>query len=448
MPSRRALATFVVGLAACALGAPEARASGPELFGPDAASIGRAAASSASATDGSAAFLAPAGLAFGRGFGARALASYAHFALRANGKDAGPDDAGAAGIAIDADVPFEGALEGVLRFGLLASSPPGEALRVVTHAGNEPFFPHYDGRASRLVVVPAIAARLAPSIAVGVAADVLAGVSGPADVAPGASRDLEAHLDEEVTTVAAPIASLRVDPSERLHLALTWRARFAIPTRVTTTATIGGVPLVAHVEESEGAFDPARVVVACAFEPSERVGLELDATYARFSTWSGPLMRVEATLPGVYLVSSDRGAAFRDTITIRGAGTYALPLGGERALVLRAGGGFEPSILRPDAAQGVTNYLDGHRAIIAAGVGFEATGWLDAKWRLDLGAQAHLLGASSTTKTACTLAPCAPTTVAGPDPAHPSVGITDPGYPTLSSAGSVWVGAVSLGASR
>jgi hypothetical protein len=48
-------------------------------------------------------------------------------------------------------------------------------------------------------------------------------------------------------------------------------------------------------------------------------------------------------------------------------------------------------------------------------------------------------------KRACTSAPCPPGTVAGPDPANPSQGIDDPGFPRLTSGGALWTGSLGVG---
>jgi hypothetical protein len=69
--------------------------------------------------------------------------------------------------------------------------------------GTEPFFPYYDNRSQRLVLLPALGVRVSDRLALGASLNVLGGVKGPAQVLPGASGALESRIALRATTTVA-----------------------------------------------------------------------------------------------------------------------------------------------------------------------------------------------------------------------------------------------------
>jgi len=176
----------------------------------------------------------------------------------------------------------------------------------------------------------------------------------------------------------------------------------------------------------------------------DRLELELDASYAVWSAYKGPALGVRAELPGALLTSETSQNLFHDVPSVRAAASYAIDVGRRSEVVLRAGIGFEPSILS-GAPQGFTNFVDGPKILGGLGASLALRGVLPRTLRIAAGLGVTGVLATSLEKRACTALPCPEGTVAGPSAADPSKGITDPGYPTLTAGGALWAGSLGIG---
>jgi len=429
----------IVGLG----GVARASAFDVEGFGPT--GIAEVNARAARTDDGTATFYNPGGLALGRGYRVDVAPQLGLSALSAQGKTLALDSPFGVVVAFDATIPLEGALKDRIRFGYGGYFLPTAALRLITRAGDTPFFPYYDNRTQRLVALPALAVRILDNLGVGVGLNVLAGVSGPADVRPGASGAPESRIDEEATTVLAVNTGVRFDPVPPVHLAFVYRQRFAVRSLVDTTAEIGGVPLRAQFDVRQALYDPDTFVLGSSFDVG-RASFELDASYAIWSGYDGPYVRVEAELPGVAISSKLPDDLFRDVVSVRGAGTYRIGIGERSDVVLRLGAGLEPSILT-SAQQGRTNLVDGDKVLIGAGATLtlgRAAGSPSAI-RFGLGASSQIVGGYEQAKIACRAQPCPISTVVGPDGNDPGAGIQNRGYPKLTGSGSFWSASLGVG---
>jgi long-subunit fatty acid transport protein len=178
------------------------------------------------------------------------------------------------------------------------------------------------------------------------------------------------------------------------------------------------------------------------------VDLSLDATWARWSTWRGPFVRVTAELPLAGELEGQLPAVpWRDTFGVRLGAERALP----RGFAVRGGAGFETSPV-PARQPGVTNLLDGPKYTGALGLGWRSRDLGGRRLRIDLHVMAQVLGARTLAKTIA-----APGEDPAPfdalrdevrnDPAQPETlgaQISNPGYPTLDSGGQVFSGGMSL----
>jgi hypothetical protein len=429
---------------AVAVTAPSgARASAFEVIGFGPTAIAEAGARAARADDGTAAFYSPGGLALGEGVSVELAPTLGVSSLEAAGATRALDDPFGLALAFDATVPFEGALRDHVRVAFGGYFLTGGAMHLAVRPLREPTYPYFEQRTQRLVAIPSLAVRVARGVGVGLGANVLAGVRGPADVRDGASGAPEARIEEEVTTIAAANVGLRLDPAEGVRLALVYRQEMSVPARVTTTADVFGVPIDVDVDAGEALFDPHTFVLAASVDAG-RATLELDASLALWSRYAGPFAVVRAELPGVSIGSKPPAGLFRDIASLRGAASYRWPLRGASELVLRGGAGLEPSILR-DMPQGRTNLVDGDKVIAGAGATLVLRGSLPRTVRLGLGQGVQIVLPSELEKTACARAPCPEGTVFGPSAQRPAEGIDDPGFPQLSGGGTFWSFAASVG---
>lgn len=424
--------------------AEDARAGAFELFGVGPAGVAEVSARVARADDGSAAFYNPAGLAMGRGFVIELAPTFGVSALSAQGKRLPLADPFGSTLAIALPLPFEGAVAKRIRLGFAAYLPT-TLLHFIARPGTEPFFPYYDNRSQRLVLLPALGVRISDRLALGASLNVLGGVKGPAQVLPGASGALESRIALRATTTVALNVGLRFDLDERVRFGITFRQRFALPAVVSTRAEVAGVPIHVDVRTESALYDPLTLVVAGSFALGAAT-VELDASYARWSDWDGPYAAVTAQLPGVNLASDLPPHPGRDVVSLRGAAAYGLDLGARTRLELHGGAGFEPSMLK-SVRQGRTNLVDGDKVSLGLGAELrlrEPFARVRAL-RFGAGVGTQIVPPSTQEKRACAAFPCPADTVAGPDAGAPGVGIDNPGFPRLVGGGSLWSASLGLG---
>jgi hypothetical protein len=443
VPSPRCRARIVL-TALLVAGAPSlARAEAMSVFGHGPAGVAEVGARVARANDGSAAFYNPGGLALGTGYHAEAGTMGMLSGLSAAGKKRRIEDPFATQLALDADVPLEGPLEDRLRIGLAAHALPTRVLHLILRASETPQLPYYDNRTQRLAALPSLAVRLAPFLGIGFAIDTLAGLEGTVDLRAGASRTPEPRIDETAKTVMRPIVGVRLDPSSSVHVGLVFRGQFDLTLRTDSSASVGGVPLNVHAEKHHAMFDPATLTAGVAVDLSPRASVELDGSYLFWGRYLGPAFDVTASLPGVQAETPPSAKPFRDTFTVRGAGSFTVPVK-RHDVIVRGGLGYERSMMT-DERQGLTNWVDADKILAGAGATLVVRGALSGDLRVGLGVQAHVLPTRTFGKVACTAFPCAADTVSGPDATAPSSGITDPGYPKLKGGGVAGAAALSVG---
>ncbi len=446
MRATRWVAAIAATLASYVAAEGEARAGAFEVLGFGPTGVAEVNARAARAEDGSAAFYNPGGLAFGRGVSIELAPTLGISGLSAQGRSVGLEDPFGIAIALAVTVPLEGVLKDRIRLGFAGYLLPSGLLHLVARPGETPFFPYYDNRTQRLVVVPALAVKIADRLGIGVGVNVLGGVSGPAAVQPGASGAIESRLDLEATTRASVHAGVRFDLAPHVRVALAFRQRFAAPARVTTTAEIAGIPLAVSVGTESALFDPTALVLASSFELGA-ASFEIDATWSQWSAYEGPFVGVRASLPGLDIASKLPEGIARDVVSVRAAASYriGLGIGAGAELVLRAGAGAEPSMLKGQA-QGRTNLLDGDKILGGLGASLVLHDVLSVRAiRVGVGLGTQVVLATSQAKRACTALPCPADTVAGPDATDPSVGITNPGFPRLDGGGAFRAGSLGIG---
>lgn len=440
--ARRATIAAVL-VAGCLAGSRDVSASALDVYGFGPAGVAEINARSARADDGTAAFYNPGGLGLGRGYRVEVAPILGVSALRAQGEARPLEEPFGVALAIDATIPLEAPLKDRIRFGFGGYFLPASALRLIARPAEEPLFPYYENRTQRLVLLTAIAARITEGLGVGVALNMLAGVSGEADVRPRASGAPEPRIDVDAGARVAVNVGLRFDPAPHVRLALVYRQRFSIPSLVATTAEVGGVPLDVVVDVREALFDPHTIVVASSFDVG-RASVEIDASYSAWSSYEGPFVAVRAELPGVRVASDALPDLFRDVVSARAAATYRLDLGPRVELTARAGIGFETSMLT-SARQGRTNLVDGDKGLFGLGATLALRDLLPRTLRVGLGVGAQIVASYEQHKRACAAQPCPLDAVAGPDAADPGAGITNPGYPKLHAGGALLSASLGLG---
>lgn len=440
---RRAAA--LVGLVAAV--APRAAVANPiELFGFGSRHGAHAGAGVADVDDMAATWMNPAGLAAGRRTLTTGLLG-AVSNLRVEDRRLPLTQPGGGLFGVTLPAPLGGPLAGRVGLGLGMFVLPTSIVRVTARFPDEPFFPYYQGRAERLVIVPGVGVRLGGGWSVGLAANFLAGLAGGIEAGEGATRALEARVDEVVPAVARLVAGVSWRARRDLTVAAVYRQRFEVPFATSAKTEVAGEPIDLDLSAS-GQFSPHQVALGATWRPPGGA-VHLDLGYARWSTYPGPFVEVGSALPLVGQLAAELPAVpWRDTVSARLAGDWDA----SSRVRLRAGYGFETSPV-PTEQPGVTNLLDGPKHTVGLGVGLAWPEALGGKGlRLELHGQAQLVGARSIAKTI--LPPGAPggsfdglrdeVTDDPGDPATQGAQISNPGYPGLSSGGQVFSGGLTV----
>jgi hypothetical protein len=424
-----------------------ARAGIPDVFGLGSEESALAGASSARVHDFSAGFYNPGGLALLKS--AEVSIGFVGFGsalkIRQPGFERTAEITNPTGVVIGAatPIPFTGVLADRLYLGI-ALVLPDTTVRVIAHTPDQPFYPLYDNRTQRLVVLPSLAARIGWGLTLGIGLNYLAGLGGRVSASEGSTRAIEARVDESIFSVLGVNAGVRWQATRLLALAIVYRQEFSVPFRTISRNTVAGQPINLDID-AQGLYTPHELVLGGALKLPWRVTGSLDLQWSHWSAYRGPFVTVSSELPLVGAIDTKPPTvAFNDTVGVRGSLEWIAVEKKYSSLTLRAGYAFE-SAAAPADQPGVTNLLDGHKHRLCAGGGlrFELFG---GHIRADLHGSLDIVQSNTITKKVAPAGtkPDPSTALAdeiADDPAKPSTlgtQISNPGYPTISGGGVVW----------
>jgi long-subunit fatty acid transport protein len=384
---RAALSALVV----CAGGA--ASASVPDVFGLGSEESAVAGASAARVHDFSAGHYDPAGLTLLDGpeasLGVLGFGSALTVQKGASLKTQPIGDPVGILVGAATPIPLGGALARRLYVGLALYVVPQEIVRVIAHRPGDAFFPLYDNRTQRLVVLPSLAARIGHGVSVGIAFNYLAGLGGRVFTTVGATRALEARVDEQITSRLSVNAGVRWQLWPRVAVALVYREAFGVPFHSVAVNRVAGEPIDLDVTAEE-LYTPHELVLGGAIELPRRVLTSLDVAWSHWSGWRGPFVAVTSQLPLVGEVAAPPPAApFQDTFSLRAGADFPAIERGRAELRVRGGYGFETQA-GPRAQPSGTRLLDGPKHRVALGLG-GALRLGPARLRLDVHSQLDVM---------------------------------------------------------
>ena len=437
-----------LALVGCALlSAREARASVPDVFGLGSEESAVAGASVARVHDFSSVHYNPAGLTLARrpevSLGLGGFISFLH--IDGSTRRTQPlTDPLLVSIGAATPVPFGGVLADRIYIGIALGLVPGTLVRVISHTPEQPFYPYYDNRTQRLLVEPGLALRLPAGVSVGVAFNYLAGLGGRVAAAEGATRTLEARVDEQIYSHLAVNAGVRWQATRALAVGVTYRQAFSVPFRTLSRNQVAGEPIDLDVD-ADGLYTPHELVAGAAYKLPFRVTASLDVQWSKWSDYRGPFVTVSSALPLVGAIDArPPQVAYHDTVGVRGGLEWTAVEKRFSALILRGGYAFESQAVTADQP-GVTNLLDGnkHRLALGGGLRFDLLG---ATVRADIHGQLDIVQPETLTKKVAqpgdkpdpskALADEVPD-----DPQKPSTlgtQISNPGWPSISGSGVIW----------
>ncbi len=343
--------------------------SAADVFGLGSEESGVGGASAARVHDFSAGFYDPAGLTEIRG--PEGSVGVLGFGARLTVKDEnGTSHQGMTdpvGILVGAatPIPFRSFLAGRLYIGLALYILPDTIVRVTSREPTEAFYPLYDNRTQRLMVLPTLAARLGRGVSIGMGFNYLAALNGQVAASQGSARAVEARVDEQILSETSVNVAVRWQINPAWSVAAVYREEFSVPFHTVSRSDVAGQPIDLDVD-AEGLFTPHTVVVGAAWRVRHLVA-SLDVSWAHWSGWRGPYVTVEGVLPIVGAINSQPPKpAFSDTGGVRAGMEWTRPFA-RFDFKLRGGYGFESSPAptnQPD-----TRLLDGNKHRLALGLG-------------------------------------------------------------------------------
>lgn len=434
--------------------AGNAAANPVEVFGFGSRYAAEAGTGVATADDFAAGWYNPAGLAFSRGkqvvFGLQG----AYSNLRRNDDRMPIEDSTGAVFGVTTPAPLGGPLADRFHLGLGMYVVPTTATRVIARFPDEPFYPYYDNRVQRIVVLPTVAGKIRSDLSVGMAVNFSATLAGNVLGSEGATRALEARVDEEVPSIARLNAGVRWRPRKvaGLDVGLAFRQSFDIPFSTSSSTSVAGEPIDLDIAAS-GLFSPTQIATGVAYRRGPG-RIAMDLTYSRWSSYRGPFVEVRSELPLIGPLAGELPTVpFKDTFSLRLGGETFVAAGNEGSgFTLRAGYGFETSPI-PASQPGVTNLLDAPKHIVGLGSGLTVANAIGGKTvRIDVHFQVHLLGKRTLQKSIYTGDSSDYDPFVGlrdeikddnSDPSTLGVQVSNPGYPEIRSSGQVFSGGLT-----
>jgi long-chain fatty acid transport protein len=395
--------------AVLALAAP-ASANEPDAYGFGSRSSAMGGAVVADATDFSANYYNPAGLASAPGVEISIGYMYAWNHLRINDRDTGvaPVHGLVGGLVAPGElfgVPFA--------FGIAVHMPDDGLSRVKALRQEVPRWEIYDNRASTLFLATNLAVRPFPFLEIGGGLAFLAAtrgrfeISGTADILAPYDSQLRHEVDADLTSIRYPQAGLRVLFGSYGTLGVAYRGetklQLELEAHLQGVVDFAGiaVPLEYELEtRTIDAFLPQQVVIGLSFQKIENLHIDVDLTFVNWGAYESSTARTRAHLeaqppPGTPLeLPADPKPTqvippdFQDRFVPRIGVEYLWPVAGgmrhvagrsrDRRLIevpLRAGYVYEDSPVPPQT--GFTNFVDATRHTFTIGTGLTLNAPID-----------------------------------------------------------------------
>lgn len=394
----RAVAVLsALGLASLAV---PAGASVPDSYGFGSRSTAMAGAVCADASDFSAGYYNPAGLAEAQGIEVAVGYMYNAQRFRMNGRDNEVDDV----HGLVGGVVAPGVLFGVpFAFGIGVHLPDDGISYIKARRQGVPRWELYDTRAQLLYLEASLAVRPFEFLEIGGGLAYLSAtrgtfaIRGRADILRPFDSELEHEVDADLTSVRFPQVGMRLLWDGWGNLGVTYRGQsnldLELDAHLEGIVDFAGieVPLLYELEaRTIAAFTPQQVAVGVSVTKIPRFRINLDVTWVDWSAYESPTAKIAALLevdppPGTPVDLPDQPApvvivapAFEDRVVPRvgveysgvGIGALREVHGEERPLVelpLRAGYAYEESPV--PAQRGVTNLVDTDRHTVTLGFG-------------------------------------------------------------------------------
>lgn len=310
-------------------------------------------------------------------------------------------------------------------FGVATHIPDDRVSRVRTLKQEIPRWELYDNRAQILFIAAELAIRPLPWLSVGGGVAFLSstrgdfGITGVANLSQPYDSQMRHQVDADLTTVRIPMLGVRIDPSERVSVGVSYRGESKLDLKIAANiqgevdpGTIQVLVPVGYTLTSASfdAFHPRQVAIGTSTKLSDRVRANVDFVWTQWSAYQSATSRTTAHIElekfrDIVAVPPDpkptvvRDPGLRDRVTPRlGLEIVALTTPSIE-LPVRLGYVYEKTPVPPQTGQ--TNLVDTDRHTFALGVGVKLPAPLSVlpgELRLDLHAAYYLLPERTTLK--------------------------------------------------
>jgi long-chain fatty acid transport protein len=382
----------------------------------------------ADATDFSANYYNPAGLALAKHFEIAIGYFRATHELQINGQNTNVDPV--AGLVGGLVLP--GKILGVpVAFGLALHVPDDRLSRVRDLPQTQPRWELYDNRNQRVYLAANLALQIFPWLTIGGGLSFMAATTGTLDITGQAdlldvdASELRHEVDADLTAIRYPQFGARFDLSKRVALGIAYRGQFALDLNL-SARLFGALALgdasgpqlttayYALQTESVDAYLPQQVVVGGSFLPHDRVRVNVDFTWINWSAYITPVANLDVTLdipppaggwpagitpPTVPAKTTPVPLVMSDRIVPHVGVEWEALRRNRFSAFVRAGYSFQKSPIAPQT--GITNYVDRDRHTIAFGAGVtidKPISILPGNLRFDVHAQFDVLPTGVTEK--------------------------------------------------
>lgn len=310
-----------------------------------------------------------------------------------------------------------------VRLGVSVYLPFEHVLRIEAPVRSDvPAAPVYGSRLEHISLVGAMGLDIGGVVSIGAALSITPSLDAPTRVryVPGRGEtpdeNVVIEIERELDTLASALAGLRLQVIETLSIGLSYRQAVSA-SAAGPNDTIAGSVVVNDAIDFYDYWAPEEVAAGVALTPAWPWSLSLDLVWSR---WSG-YRTIHNRVPDPQL---------EDVWVVR-TGFEWSPWNGVQ---LRAGYGYEPSPVPPQVAE--SNFIDGDRHVLAAGVGLDLHALLSWSMALDLHVRTHITASQTATKQADRLPDA--------DPEATGRQIDNLGYPGFSASGGLWQAGLTL----
>ena len=397
-----------------------AHGSALDLFGYGARGAALGGAIATSARGHSAVYYNPAALTLATAPSFSIAFQHASFDLSINGLNHPTQSSPALILGFGIPLPFGGDLANRISLGFGFVLPQGAILLARTAKPSEPSFILLETRAQTLSAQLALGIRVLDKLSIGVGALALATLEGSIDAGPSITGEVSAQVQDSLIAHFAPVVGVLVGPYWDFKFALSWRGESLAKYSIPVTAELGTsveIPIPPLNIAGTAQYDPHQARAEISYHGLEFISLSLAATYKGWSNFENPIEYPAAS--ETYPAQPE--PVFEDTLVLH-TGIEAHINWKSCLWEPRLGYTFEPS---PAPQQtDFHNYLSNDRHILGAGLGI---GYSD--FTLDFAGQVHALTPRTHQKDAA---------LADQEPLNP-------GYPSVSHRGYIFLWAAELG---